>query len=127
MVYVKTNNNGDKNTNVIMSESSAVNNQAMNQDVDVSDIKATGNDTCKIATRSNANRRTGNDELLARALSELENENIYKKPVGRSYGKTKYIKTLKLLIQIQIPVILHLLQLKTSFFVMIPHMLHLFP
>ena len=127
LVYVKTDNNGDKNANVVMSESSAVDNQTMNQDVDVSDIKATGNGTCRIATCSNANRSTGNDELLAGAFSELENENIYKKPVGRSYGKTKNIKTLKLLIQIQIPVILHLLQLETSFFVVIPHMLHLFP
>ena len=66
----------------------------MNQDVDVSDIKATGNDTYKITTfSSNANISTDNDELLARALSELENENIYKKPVGRSYRKTKEIKT----------------------------------
>ena len=35
------------------------------------------------------NISTDNDELLARALSELENEYIYKKPVGRSYRKTK--------------------------------------
>ena len=77
-----------------MSESSAVNIQMMNQDVDVSDIKATGNDTYKIATySSNANISTDNDELLATALSELENENIYKKPVGRSCRKTKDIKT----------------------------------
>ena len=91
--YVKTNNNGDKNTNAVMSESSAVDMQTMNQDVDVSDIKATSNDTCKIATCSNANSSTDNDELPTRALSELENENIYKKPVGRSYRKTKNIKT----------------------------------
>ena len=88
------NNNGDKNTNDVMSESSAVNIQMMDQDVDVSDIKATGNDTYKIATySSNVNISTDNDGLLARALSELENENIDKKPVGRSYRKTKGIKT----------------------------------
>ena len=92
--HVNTNNNGDKNTNDVMSESSAVNIQMMNQDVDASDIKATGNDTYKIATySSNANISTDNDELLARAFSELENENTYKKPVGRSYRKTKDIKT----------------------------------
>ena len=46
--HVNTNNIGDKNTNDVMSESSAVNIQMMNQDVDVSDIKATGNDTYKL-------------------------------------------------------------------------------
>ena len=46
--HVNTNNNGDKNTNDVMSESSAVNIQMMNQDVDVSDIKATGNDTYNV-------------------------------------------------------------------------------
>ena len=74
------NNNGDKNTNDVMSESSAVNIQMMNQDVDVSDIKATGNDTYKIATySSNANISTDNnngDKNTNDVMSESSAVNI---------------------------------------------------
>ena len=78
--HVNTNNNGDKNTNDVMSESSAVNIQMMDQDVDVSDIKATGNDTYKIATySSNANISTDNnngDKNTNDVMSESSAVNI---------------------------------------------------